>query len=137
MRSPDADRQHQHRIGGSNMATRYLDVDDYIASLAPGARDAMTAARAAVHAAVPGVGETISYQMPTFTLDGAAFVYVAGWKHHLGIYPVPVFDADLEAAVAPHRAKTDTVQFPYRSGVPFELLGRIVAAMAARRPAAG
>jgi uncharacterized protein YdhG (YjbR/CyaY superfamily) len=121
------------------MAPRFDDIDDYLRSLAPDARDALTAARAAVHAAVPGAGEAISYQMPTFTVDGAAFMYLGAWKRHLGVYPVPVFDDALEAEVAPYRAKTNTVQFPYRAGVPYELVGRIAAAIAehARRTRAG
>ena len=113
--------------------TRFLDVDDYIASLAPDAQDMMRGARAAVHAAVPGVGETISYQMPTFTLDGRAFLYVGAWKHHLGVYPVPVFEGALEAEVAPFRSGRDTLQFRYRSGVPTALIGRVAAAALARR----
>lgn len=111
---------------------RYADVDDYLASLSPDPHDALVAARAAIHEAVPGVGETISYQMPAFTVDDRIFMYVGAWKRHLGIYPVPVFDDGLEVAVAPYRAKTDTVQFPYRDGVPDELLGRIATAMASR-----
>ena len=82
---------------------------------------------------MPGSGETISYQMPTFTHDGAAFLYMGAWKRHLGVYPVPVLDGALEAEVAPFRSGRDTVQFPYRTGVPAELIGRIAAAALARR----
>jgi len=109
---------------------RYVDVDDYLASLAPDAAEALDAARATIHQAVAGGGETISYQIAAFTVGGRIFMYVGAWKRHLGIYPVPVFDDDLEAEVTPYRAKTDTVQFPYRAGVPHELLGRIATAMA-------
>ncbi len=65
-----------------------------------------------MHEAVPGSGETISYQMPTFTHDGAAFLYLGAWKRHLGVYPVPVFDGPLEAEVAPFRSGRDALRFP-------------------------
>jgi uncharacterized protein YdhG (YjbR/CyaY superfamily) len=115
------------------MPARFLDVDDYIASLAPDAQEVMRQARAAVHDAIPGVGEAISYQMPTFTLDGEAFIHLGAWRRHLGAYPVPRFDGALEAEVAPYRSTPDTVRFVYRDRVPFELLGRIAAAAAAQR----
>jgi len=113
------------------MPTRYVDVDHYIVGLPPDAQAVMGDARAAVHAAVPGVGETISYQMPTFTVDGQAFLYLGAWKHHLGVYPVPDLAGPLEAEVAAYRSTPDTLRFPYRRGVPFELIGRIAAAMTA------
>ena len=109
------------------MATRYLDVDDYIASLAPGARDAMIAAREAVHAAVPGAGETISYQMPTFTLDGRRFMHLAAWKQHIALYPIP---AGMDDELAPYAGDKGTLRFPLREPIPYELIGRTAAALA-------
>ena len=89
-------------------ATR--DVDAYIAAFPPDVQAVLAAARAAVHEAVPGTGETISYQMPTFTHDGQAYLYLGGWKRHLGVYPVPVLDGALEAEVAPYRSGQDTLR---------------------------
>lgn len=40
------------------------------------------------------IDETISYQMPTVTLDGKYLVYVAAWKNHIGLYPVPPLSDD-------------------------------------------
>jgi uncharacterized protein YdhG (YjbR/CyaY superfamily) len=111
----------------------YVDVDAYIATFPPDVQAVLAAARAAIHEAVPGSGETISYQMPTFTHDGAAFLYLGAWKRHLGVYPVPVFEGALEAEVAPFRSGRDTLQFRYRSGVPTALIGRVAAAALARR----
>jgi uncharacterized protein YdhG (YjbR/CyaY superfamily) len=69
-------------------------VDEYLAGLPDPARAHLAGIRAAVHAAVPGAGETISYAMPTFTLDGRAFVHVSAWKEHAGLYPLPELPAD-------------------------------------------
>ncbi|MBC7551284.1 MAG: DUF1801 domain-containing protein [Cellulomonas sp.] len=45
------------------------------------------------------IDETISYQMPTVTLDGKYLVYVAAWKDHIGLYPVPPLSNDHHHAV--------------------------------------
>ena len=42
---------------------------------------------------------------------------------------------DLEAEDAPHRAQKDTVRFVYRDGVPYDLVERIAAALAAQHRA--
>ena len=55
-------------------------------------------------------------------------VFVGAWKHHIGLYPIPALDDDLEAEVAPYRAAKDTVQFPYRDPIPYDLIERLVAA---------
>ncbi len=39
---------------------------------------------------VPGSGETIRYQMPCATLGDRYLIHYAGWKKHIGLYPVPV-----------------------------------------------
>lgn len=118
------------------MPARSRDVDEYLEALAPDAREVLELARGAVHRAVPDAGETISYQMPTFTIGDTRFLHLAGWKRHLALYAVPELDGDLEAVVAPYRTTTATVQFPYRRGVPYELIGRIAAAIAEdHRPA--
>ncbi|GAB4397410.1 MAG: hypothetical protein OHK0031_17390 [Anaerolineales bacterium] len=44
--------------------------------------------RAAIHAAAPDAQEKISYQMPTFALNGN-LVHFAAWKKHIGFYPAP------------------------------------------------
>ena len=52
----------------------HADIDDYLASLAPASAEAVSEIRRRVHEAVPDAQETISYDMPTFTRDGRAFV---------------------------------------------------------------
>ena len=59
-------------------------------------------------------------------------IHFAGWKKHVGLYPVGELDPDLEAEVAPHRAKKDTVQFFYKDPVPYDLIERVARALAAR-----
>jgi uncharacterized protein YdhG (YjbR/CyaY superfamily) len=114
------------------MAARFATVDEYVAALPEGARPLMERIRRSIRAVVPDVGETISYSMPTFTLDGTALVHVAVWKKHIGVYPLPEMDDDLAAEVEPYRGTPDTLRLPL-DDVPFGLLERVVAAMVDER----
>jgi uncharacterized protein YdhG (YjbR/CyaY superfamily) len=38
-----------------------------------------------VHEVVPDAGETVSYAMPTFTLDDHPLRHVAAWTQHIGL----------------------------------------------------
>jgi len=115
------------------MADRFATVDDYVASLPEDVRPVMERIRACVRTVVPDIAETISYNMPTFTLDGLPLVHVAAWKKHIGIYPLPPLDDDLAAEVAPYRAATDTMQLKYARPIPYDLVERVLAAMLQRR----
>jgi uncharacterized protein YdhG (YjbR/CyaY superfamily) len=108
------------------------EVDAYIAALDEQQRQAITAVRAHIHAAVAGLGETISYKMPAVTLDGQVVLFFAAWKKHIGLYPIPRFDGALEASIAPFRAATDTVRSTYRQPMPGELIEALTVAIVAR-----
>jgi uncharacterized protein YdhG (YjbR/CyaY superfamily) len=115
------------------VAGRFSTVDDYVDSLPEHARPVMAGIRGSIRAVVPGVGETISYQMPTFVLDGRPLVHVAAWKKHVGIYPLPPMDEDLAREVAPYRGAKDAMQVRYDQPVPYELIERVVAVLLERR----
>jgi uncharacterized protein YdhG (YjbR/CyaY superfamily) len=108
------------------MTQRSADVDAYIGSFPEPVQTTLTQVRQAVHRAAPGAAETISYKIPTMTLDGTALVYFAGWKNHVSLYPVPAGDEDFQAAVAPYRAGPGTLRFPLARPVPYDLIERLV-----------
>ena len=74
------------------MAKKFDTVEDYVAAQPAPARDVLNEVRRRVETAVPRVAEAISYDIPTFTLDGKAFIHVAAWKQHIAVYPVPAGD---------------------------------------------
>jgi uncharacterized protein YdhG (YjbR/CyaY superfamily) len=102
-------------------------VDAYVASFAEPERGILERARTAIRAVVPDAEETVRYDMAAFMLGGRYAIHFAGWKQHLGLYPVPVFDGPLEAEVAPYRSGKDSVRFRYRDPLPEELITRIAA----------
>ena len=110
-------------------------VDDYLVRFPPEVQAALQEIRRVAHAAVPGVEETIRYQMPTLTLDGTSLVHFAGWKHHLSLYPEPQAEGELERELDPYRAGRGTLRFPLDQPIPYALIGRVVQQLAAQRSA--
>lgn len=60
-------------------------VDAYIEGTAPFARPILAHLRGVVHAACPGVEETIKWGRPFFTLDGRPLAFVAAFKAHAAL----------------------------------------------------
>jgi len=112
-------------------------VDEYVASFPPETRDVLEHVRAAIHAGVHGGEEKVRYGMGAVMLGGRYAIHFAGWKHHVGLYPVPTFDDPLEQEVAPYRSKKDTVNFPYAKPVPYDLITRMAEEIVRIRAAAG
>lgn len=107
-------------------------VDDYIGTFPLHVRDVLQAIRRALHDAVPGSGEKISYNMPAITHNGRVVAYFAGWERHVSVYPVPDGDDDLQRDIQPYRSAKGTLRFPLDEPVPYELIGRVAARLASR-----
>jgi uncharacterized protein YdhG (YjbR/CyaY superfamily) len=108
-------------------------VDGYIASFPPDVQDVLQRVRRSLHEAVPGSGEMISYHMPTITFEGSYLVAFAAWKKHIGLYPAPEGDPDFDAEMEPYRAERATARFPLDRPIPYDLIGRAGALLAAQR----
>jgi uncharacterized protein YdhG (YjbR/CyaY superfamily) len=108
-------------------------VEDYLAGLPDDVRVRLEELRRVVHEVVPDAGETISYAMPTFTLDGQPLLHLAAWKQHIGLYPLPPLDPDLDALIAPYRGTTDAMRLPYATPLPRDLVVKVVEVLVERR----
>jgi uncharacterized protein YdhG (YjbR/CyaY superfamily) len=114
---------------------RFETVDAYIASFPPDVQRTLEAVRATMRRAAPGTEEKVSYDIPTYTLNGDRVVYFAGWKHHISVYPIPGGDAALDAELAPYKAARGTLRFPLDKPIPLDLIGRIAARLLQQRRA--
>jgi uncharacterized protein YdhG (YjbR/CyaY superfamily) len=103
-------------------------IDEYIAGLPAGTQQVLAELRRVVREAAPGATERISYGMPTFDLKGRPLVHVAGWKKHIGLYPVTeVLARTFADELKPYKMSgKGTVQFPLGKPMPLELIRRIV-----------
>lgn len=69
--------------------TKPNNIDEYIATFPKETQRILEQIRTTIKKAVPDIEETISYAIPTFTLNGHYLVYLAAYKKHIGLYPVP------------------------------------------------
>jgi uncharacterized protein YdhG (YjbR/CyaY superfamily) len=115
------------------MAEQFETVDEYVSSFPDDVRVILQEIRATVRKAAPGTDEKISYQMPTITLNGHNVAHFAAWKDHIAVYPIPDGDEAFEAEIAPFRSVRSTARFPLNDPVPYDLVGRMVALLAAQR----
>ena len=101
------------------------NIDEYIAGFPPDVQKILQQIRQTIHAAAPDAQETISYQMPTFTLHGN-LVHFAAFKQHIGFYPVPSGIDAFKDELAVYKQGKGSVQFPLNQSIPYDLIHRIV-----------
>jgi len=100
-------------------------IDEYIASFSPEVRAILERIRLTIRAAAPDAQETISYRMPTFTLNGV-LVHFAAFKEHIGFYPPVRGDAKLEKASSIYAGEKGNLRFPLSQPIPYGLIERLV-----------
>jgi uncharacterized protein YdhG (YjbR/CyaY superfamily) len=101
-------------------------VDAYIAAFPAEVQAILQQIRQVIHETLPGLGETISYAMPAFTLNGKYLVYIAAYKKHIGLYPAPTGVEEFQEAVARYGGGKGTLKFPLDKPMPFDLIRRVV-----------
>jgi uncharacterized protein YdhG (YjbR/CyaY superfamily) len=116
-----------------SVAQRFESVDDYISTFPPDVQTVLQAARNTIHAAAPGAKESISYQIPTFSINGRPVVYLAGWKKHISLYPMPELDEPLQEQADSYLSGKGTAKFPLGKPIPYELIKALVGRLVAQR----
>ena len=116
----------------------FASVDDYIASLPTESQAVAAQLRALIRDAAPGVSERISYDMPTFDLNGQPLIYFGAWKKHIGLYPATGrVVAHFGDEFAPYKLGPGTIQFPLDKPMPMDLIRRIIEYRASELRSAG
>jgi uncharacterized protein YdhG (YjbR/CyaY superfamily) len=116
--------------------TAAATVDEYIAGFPPEVAERLQRIREVILSEVPQPEEKVRYGIAAVMLGGRYALHYAGWKKHIGLYPVPTLDEPLESRIAPYRAEKDSVVFPHSTPIPYELIGDVAAAVVAQRAAA-
>ena len=119
------------------MADTPATIDDYIDTFPADVQAILQEVRRRIGNAVPTADEKISYGIPTCTLGGRSFVGFAGWKNHVSVYPVPAGDATFRREIEPFRAGKGTLKFPLAKPIPYDLIERVAALLAAERTSGG
>lgn len=103
----------------------YQNIDNYIALFSEEVQEKLKKLRATIKAAAPGAIEKISYQMPTFYLNGN-LVHFAAYKNHIGFYPTPSGIEYFKDELFAYKTSKGAIQFPIDQPLPLELVTRIV-----------
>jgi len=104
----------------------FATIDDYIASFPEEIQKKLKTIRNAIKITAPNSHETISYQMPTFRLNGI-LVHFAAHKSHIGFYPTPSAIKHFSKQLADYEFSKGSIKFPNDKPIPLDLIKRIVA----------
>jgi uncharacterized protein YdhG (YjbR/CyaY superfamily) len=99
--------------------------DEYIAGFPPDIQAILQKVRTTIRNAAPGAKETISYQMPTFVLEGN-LVHFAAFKSHIGLYPTPSGTETFREELSAYETGKGSIRFPLDKPIPYDLISRIV-----------
>lgn len=113
---------------------RFTTIDEYISSFPEETQAALEKVRQAIQKAAPKATETISYEMPTFNLNGKHLVFFAGWKHHISLYPTPAGDEAFQQELAHYKRVKSTIQFALDKPIPYDLVEKIVTFLITESP---
>ena len=102
-------------------------IDEHLATFASEQRKALAAVCAVIRATLPAATETISYGIPTFTIDGVAVIGFDGFARHNSLFPYSsetqqLFERELAGFV---RTK-GSIHFEATTPFPATLLKRIL-----------
>ncbi len=103
----------------------FQTIDEYIALWPADVQAKLQSLRATIQKAAPKAEETISYQMPTYTLFGN-LVHFAAYKNHIGFYPVPSGMKAFEKELSKYKSGKGSAQFPIDQPLPLALVTKIV-----------
>ena len=100
-------------------------IDAYMAGSPEEVRQILEKIRMTIRKAAPQAEETISYQMPTFRLNGN-LVHFAAFQNHIGFYPTPSGIEKFKDELSAYESAKGSVQFPLDQPIPYGLITKIV-----------
>lgn len=103
----------------------FNSIDDYIATFPEDTQQILQEIRGVIRSAAPDAVEKISYQMPTFYLNGN-LVHFAAYPRHIGFYPAPRGIEAFQEELSAYKGAKGSVQFPIDQPMPYDLIRRIV-----------
>ena len=107
------------------MKRQYKTIDEYVKTFPEYVQNILEKMRQTIREAAPGATEAISYQMPTFKLNGKNLVHFAAFKKHIGFYPTPSGIEAFSTELNSYKWSKGAVRFPIDKHIPFDLVGRI------------
>ena len=108
------------------MSLKPKTIDDYLSTLSNEKRAALEKLRRDIKSAAPRAEECISYQLPSFRLDGKMLASFGAWTDHCafypGAFPIEANKKDLKA----YQTSKGTIQFPADKPLPATLVRKLI-----------
>lgn len=104
---------------------QFSNIDEYIALFPEEIQVILAKIRQIIKENAPEASEKISYQMPTFFLNGN-LIHFAAFKNHIGLYPTPSGIDAFKEELSKYKGAKGSVQFPLDQPIPYDLIKRIV-----------
>jgi uncharacterized protein YdhG (YjbR/CyaY superfamily) len=108
-----------------NRKNRFETIDEYIKAFPENVQKILQKIRETIKETEPEAEEAISYQIPTFKLNGN-LVHFAAFKNHIGFYPTPTGAEKFKKALSNYKTGKGSVQFPLDKPMPLSLIKKIV-----------
>jgi uncharacterized protein YdhG (YjbR/CyaY superfamily) len=105
---------------------KFTTIDAYVARLPKDVQVTLEKIRQTIRKAAPDAVETISYQIPTFKLNGKNLVHFAAWKDHIGFYATPSGNAAFKKELSRYKVAKGSIQFPLKEPIPYDLVAKMV-----------
>jgi uncharacterized protein YdhG (YjbR/CyaY superfamily) len=103
----------------------FKTIDEYVASFPRNIQNILEELRQVIRDSAPNAEEAISFQMPTFKLNGN-LVWFAAFKNHIGFYPKASAIEAFRKELTDYEVSKGTIRFPFDKPIPFDLVRKIV-----------
>src|SRR4030066_2593532 len=101
---------------------QFKTIDEYIKTFQRDIQSILGKMRQTIRKAAPKAIEAISYQMPTFKVNGKNLVYFAAWKNHIGFYPTPSGTEAFKKEITKYEYAKGSIRFPLDNPIPLSLI---------------
>jgi len=103
----------------------FQTIDEYIKTFPRDIQKILETVRQTIKKSALKAQEAISYQIPTFKLNGN-LVHFAAFKNHIGFYPGSKAIKDFQKDLVKYKSSKGAVQFPIDKPMPLSLIQKIV-----------
>lgn len=104
----------------------FKTIDEYINTFPGNIQKILQEVRKTIKSAALEAKEAISYQIPTYKMNGKNLVHFAAFKNHIGFYPGAEAIKVFKKEIASYKSSKGAIQFPLDKPMPVSLISKIV-----------
>jgi uncharacterized protein YdhG (YjbR/CyaY superfamily) len=119
-------RKLMKKMAEQDKTSGVAEVNAYLAAVPAESRTALEKLRETIKAVAPKAAEVISYQIPTFKLNGRMLVSYAAFKNHCSFFPGAAAIKAYETELSAYPTSKGTVRFHANKPLPATLVRKLV-----------